>query len=174
MRLLSNCARIRTRAAHRAPSQLPELYRRRVETLEEALRDPEGASAAARALRSLIDAVVFYPEEGRGKYRLELRGDLAAFLYLTDADTQKVRAISGTGLVCSDVKVIVGCGGTQPPRVNYAECRLLTGPDIHLRQSWRHSPYCRRSGTIIWHSKAFIRSADLARISHQILIELYA
>jgi hypothetical protein len=83
---------------------LPELYRRRVETLEEALGEPEGASAAAGALRSLIDAVVFYPEDGRGKYRLELRGDLAAFLYLTDGDAQKARAISGTGLVCSDVR----------------------------------------------------------------------
>ena len=82
---------------------LPELYRRRVETLEAALQDPEGASAAAQALRSLIDAVVFYPEEGRGKYRLELCGDLAAFLYLADADKPKTRTISGTGLVCSSV-----------------------------------------------------------------------
>jgi site-specific DNA recombinase len=56
---------------------LPELYRRRVEALEAALQDPEGAAAAAQALRSVIDAVMFYPEEGRGKYRLELRGDLA-------------------------------------------------------------------------------------------------
>ena len=82
---------------------MPELYRRQVETLEAALQDPEGASAAAQALRSLIDAVVFYPEEGRGKYRLELRGDLAAFLYLADADKPKTRTISGTGLVCSSV-----------------------------------------------------------------------
>ena len=83
---------------------LPELYRRRVETLEEALGAPEGASAAAEALRSLIDGVIFYPEAGRGKYRLELRGDLAAFTYLSDGDTQKARAISGTGSVCSDVR----------------------------------------------------------------------
>jgi hypothetical protein len=52
----------------------------------------------------LIDAVMFYPEEGRGKYRLELRGDLAAFLYLGEANTQKARAISGPGLVCSLVR----------------------------------------------------------------------
>ena len=58
-------------------------------TLEEALGAPEGASAAAEALRSLIDGVIFYPEAGRGKYRLELRGDLAAFTYLSDGDTQK-------------------------------------------------------------------------------------
>ena len=83
---------------------LPELYRRRVEALEAALQEPEGAAAAAQALRSLIDAVMFYPEEGRGKYRLELRGDLAAFLYLSDGDTTKARAISGAGLVCSDVR----------------------------------------------------------------------
>ena len=54
---------------------LPELYRRRVEALEAALQEPEGAAAAAQALRSLIDAVMFYPEDGRGQYRLELRGD---------------------------------------------------------------------------------------------------
>ncbi len=36
---------------------------------------PEGAACASEALRSLIDAVMFYPEDGRGKYRLELRGD---------------------------------------------------------------------------------------------------
>ena len=46
---------------------LPELYRRRVEALEAALQEPEGAAAAAQALRSLIDAVMFYPEEGRGQ-----------------------------------------------------------------------------------------------------------
>jgi site-specific DNA recombinase len=82
---------------------LPDLYRRRVEALEAALQEPEGAAAAAQALRSLIDAVMFYPESGRGQYRLELRGDLAAFLYL-EAETAKARANSGTGLVCSDVR----------------------------------------------------------------------
>ena len=83
---------------------LPDLYRRRVDALELALQDPEGAACASEALRSLIDAVMFYPEDGRGKYRLELRGDLAAFLYLSDADTQKARGIAAAGLVCSAVR----------------------------------------------------------------------
>jgi site-specific DNA recombinase len=82
---------------------LPELYRRRVEALEAALKDTEGSAAAAEALRSLIDAIVFYPNEGRGQYHMELRGDLAAFLHLGDAGTTKARAIPGTGLVCSAV-----------------------------------------------------------------------
>jgi hypothetical protein len=81
---------------------LPELYRRRVEALEQALKIAEGAALAAEALRSLVDAILFYPEPGRGKYRLELRGDLAGFLYLTEDPTQKARTISGTGLVCSE------------------------------------------------------------------------
>jgi len=32
----------------------------------------------------LIDAIVMHPGERRGEVRLELRGDLAAFLHLTD------------------------------------------------------------------------------------------
>jgi hypothetical protein len=59
---------------------LPELYRRRVEALEAALQEPEAAAAAGQAWRSLINAVIFYRENGCGKYRLESRGDFAGFL----------------------------------------------------------------------------------------------
>ena len=47
------------------------------------------------------------PEEGRGQYRVELRGDLAAFMHLPDDGTDsgrkkaKARAVGGTGLLCS-------------------------------------------------------------------------
>jgi site-specific DNA recombinase len=61
---------------------LPALYRRRVEALEDALRDAATAAAAAEALRSLIDAIVVYPGARRGEVAVELRGDLAAFLHL--------------------------------------------------------------------------------------------
>ncbi|WP_408886996.1 recombinase family protein [Limobrevibacterium gyesilva] len=63
---------------------LPELYRRKVDTLEEALRDAATMAAAAEALRSLVDAILVYPGETRGEVRVELRGDLAAFLYLPE------------------------------------------------------------------------------------------
>ena len=59
---------------------LPALYRRKVEALEEALQDPDTAAAAAEALRGLIDAILVFPGERRGEVSVELRGDLAAFL----------------------------------------------------------------------------------------------
>ena len=61
---------------------LPEIYRRKVEALEEALRDPATAMAATEALRGLIDAILIYPGEKRGEVDVQLRGDLAAFLHL--------------------------------------------------------------------------------------------
>jgi site-specific DNA recombinase len=64
---------------------LPELYRRKVEALEAALRDPATAAAAAEALRGLIDAILVFPGARRGEVTMELRGDLAAFLHLGEA-----------------------------------------------------------------------------------------
>ena len=66
---------------------LPGLYRRKVEALEEALRDPSTAAAATEALRTLIDAILVYLGQHRGEVRLELRGDLAAFLYLSETES---------------------------------------------------------------------------------------
>jgi hypothetical protein len=83
---------------------LAAIYRRTIEALELALQDPEVSSATAEALRNLIDAVILYPEEGRGQLRLELRGDLAAFLYMADpaqasgSTPNKARTKSGAGL----------------------------------------------------------------------------
>jgi hypothetical protein len=55
---------------------LPALYRRKVETLEEALKDEGTALPAAEALRLLIDAILVTPGERRGEVSLSLRGDL--------------------------------------------------------------------------------------------------
>jgi hypothetical protein len=73
-------------AAHPAEyrTNLPELYRRKVEALEQALSDPAMAAAAIEALRSLIDAILVHPGARRGEVRIELRGDLAAFMHLTE------------------------------------------------------------------------------------------
>ena len=64
---------------------LPELYRRKVEKLEQALQDPSSAAVAAAALRTLIDAILVHPGAARGELTIELRGDLAAFLRLDDS-----------------------------------------------------------------------------------------
>jgi site-specific DNA recombinase len=67
-------------------ASLPELYRQRVEALEEALADPATVGPATEALRSLIDAIVVVPGDRRGEISLTLRGDLAAFLRAGEGD----------------------------------------------------------------------------------------
>ena len=64
---------------------LPALYRRKLEALEEPLRDPATAMAATEALRGLVDAILIHPGEKRGEVSVQLRGDLASFLYLGEA-----------------------------------------------------------------------------------------
>jgi DNA invertase Pin-like site-specific DNA recombinase/integrase len=83
---------------------LPEVYRRRVEALEQALLDPATEAAAMEALRSLVDAVVFVPGERRGEFALELRGDLAAFLHAAE------RGGAGGGPNGKSAAALVGCG----------------------------------------------------------------
>jgi site-specific DNA recombinase len=63
---------------------LAQVYRDKVARLEAALADPVIASEATEALRSVIDAIVIYPGERRGEVRIELRGDLAAFLRMEE------------------------------------------------------------------------------------------
>ena len=65
---------------------LAQVYRQKVERLEQALHDPSVSAAAVEALRSLIDAIVVHPGEQRGEVSVELRGDLAAFLRLAGGD----------------------------------------------------------------------------------------
>ncbi len=83
---------------------LPELYRRRVEVLEAALRDPATAAAAAEALRGLIEAIEVFPGAKRGEISVVLRGDLAAFLHLGTAggdshtrNAEKAVSLMGNG-----------------------------------------------------------------------------
>jgi len=65
--------------------KLPELYRRRVETLEVSLADPATFLAATDALRGLVNAILIHPGERRGEITVTLRGDLAAFLRVGEA-----------------------------------------------------------------------------------------
>ncbi|WP_137176247.1 recombinase family protein [Roseomonas sp. AR75] len=65
---------------------VPALYRRRVEALEEALKDPATMLAASEALRTLIDAILIHPRERRGEVSMSLRGDLAALLHAAEAE----------------------------------------------------------------------------------------
>jgi hypothetical protein len=73
-------AEARLRAGKTAPvlrlhTNLPELYRNKIERLAEALNAPETLTEAAEILRGLIDRIVLTPLDG--ELRAELHGDLA-------------------------------------------------------------------------------------------------
>ena len=94
---------------------LPALYRRKVEALETALLDPTAEAAATAALRTLIDAIVVYPGEKRGEYSVQLRGDLAAFLYLAEAANYKNAApFAASGVVYGSMGTLVAGTGFEP------------------------------------------------------------
>jgi len=61
------------------------------------LHDPVVSAAAVEALRSLIDAIVVHPGERRGEVRVELRGDLMAFLHLEGEDPASRPAAAKAG-----------------------------------------------------------------------------
>jgi hypothetical protein len=67
---------------------LPDRYRRVVDHVERALADASTAPGAAEALRSVIDVIQVFPGKKRGEVAVQLRGDLAAFMYLDAAMAQ--------------------------------------------------------------------------------------
>jgi plasmid stabilization system protein ParE len=75
---------LRKRLANSEPDRplvhpgLAELYRRKIVALHEALEDESTREEATELIRSLIDAIVLIPDDGR--LRIEVRGDLAAIL----------------------------------------------------------------------------------------------
>ena len=97
---------------------LPALYRRRVEALEEALTDPQTAGPATEALRALVNAILVVPGERRGEVSVTLRGDLAAFLHADEAERARGAANKKAALLgengCSgsgwEVLGTMGCG----------------------------------------------------------------
>ena len=62
---------------------LATIYRNMVETLETSLRQPETRREAFELIRGLIDSVMLTPTDG--KLEIELRGDLAGILALSEA-----------------------------------------------------------------------------------------
>ncbi len=98
---------------------LAQVYREKVERLEVALQDPSVSAAAVEALRSLVDAVVVHPGERRGEIRLELRGDLAAFLHLAEGGV--VRPANGrSGEVVGSL--VAGAGNHRQLTLPAADC----------------------------------------------------
>ena len=52
--------------------------------------EPAAAAKVTGALRNLIDAILIFPGRGRGEMKVQLRGDLAAFLQMPDGVTGDV------------------------------------------------------------------------------------
>ncbi|MGI9508105.1 MAG: recombinase family protein, partial [Geminicoccaceae bacterium] len=93
--------RIEARLA-KAPPPLPrihpnvaEIYRAKIQRLEDALSGPDDAREAAEAMRSLIERIVLTPGAKRGEVKAELHGELAAILALTSV--QKPRPVMDDG-----------------------------------------------------------------------------
>jgi site-specific DNA recombinase len=85
---------------------LAEIYRQRVERLQEALRDPATRNQALELIRSLIDEIYLIPEGGQ--LRIELRGELAGILALA-ADDKKPGGLTAAGLA-EQIKMVAGVG----------------------------------------------------------------
>ena len=71
-------------AAPRLHPNLSEIYRRKVANLEAALEDDELRAGAAEALRALIEEIRLTPDADGGTLQVELFGELAALLALTN------------------------------------------------------------------------------------------
>ncbi|MFO0998529.1 MAG: recombinase family protein [Alphaproteobacteria bacterium] len=85
---------------------VPDLYRRKVQELQKSLNEPGSRQEASEILRSLIERIVIHPEEGRGNYRVELRGQIASIL-----DLAAGKNASGTGIRV----MLVAAEGLEPP-----------------------------------------------------------
>jgi site-specific DNA recombinase len=83
---------------------LAEIYRQKVERLQDELNRPELRAQAAEVLRSLIDEVRLVPEAGR--LEIELAGDLAGILALS-ADNKRPVTAGRDGL---QVTLVAGIG----------------------------------------------------------------
>jgi hypothetical protein len=66
---------------------LATIYRNRVERLETSLRQPDTGREAFELIRGLIDAITLTPMDG--KLNIELRGDLAGILAMSEAGKGK-------------------------------------------------------------------------------------
>ena len=66
---------------------LAEVYKRKISNLKDALQKEGTARQQAMAtVRTLVDRIVLYPGEKRGKMEIEIQGELAAILRFANGD----------------------------------------------------------------------------------------
>ena len=85
--------------------KLPDIYRKKVEKLEEALNSESLRDEAMALVRSLVDRIVLTPL-GDG-LKAELRGDLAAILAMCD-EAQPKRKLPSSHALGSQLSVVAG------------------------------------------------------------------
>ena len=103
-----------------------------MEALEEALHEPEMLIGVVEVLRLLIDAIQVFPGERLGEVHVSLRGDLAAFLHLAEAEEGRAvglgqndktpgatRGVRGLGLIMATWDA-----GTRNRRCHYIEIAI--------------------------------------------------
>jgi hypothetical protein len=79
---------------------LAQVYRQKVERLEEALHDPVVSAAAVEALRSPIDAIVVHPANGAGRCVWSCAAtSLRSFTWRKKHRTQPTAPASGTAVL---------------------------------------------------------------------------
>jgi hypothetical protein len=94
---------------------LGEVYRRKVEELDAALRDPLIHDEALEIVRGLIDRLIIHPIGGSG-FEVELVGDIAKMVAL-GAGTERKKTALDERTACS-VKVVAGtCNQRYLPRL---------------------------------------------------------
>jgi DNA invertase Pin-like site-specific DNA recombinase len=98
----------------RLPAPGSALYRRKVETLEAALRDETIRPEAMAILRSLIDKVVVKPAAD-GTLQVELHGEMAALLMTAASDSTPDAKRPTSGEDGRAVLSVVAGGGFEPP-----------------------------------------------------------
>ena len=104
------------------PDNLASLYRERIAELAATLEDPDHRIETRDRLRPLIErvAVRFRTADARG-VEIELESDLVALLSLgLSPNAPKAGAAGAAGLRKQVRSVMVGCGGTHPPKIDTA------------------------------------------------------
>jgi site-specific DNA recombinase len=83
---------------------LAAIYRNKVERLEASLNEPSTGREAFELLRGLIDSIILTPAEG--KLEIELRGDLAGILAVSQAGRTKASSKEKA----LQIKMVAGVG----------------------------------------------------------------
>ncbi len=90
------------------PADLPDIYRRKVARLADALNHPEDRDAAASTIRGLIERIVLTPSEKWAEMDAALHGDLGAILEWAGNGSENTKA--DIPMPEMSVSVVAGAG----------------------------------------------------------------